>query len=119
MLGVLHPSPNSARRRLGRLDRYALRPGPQGPSGTHDETGLARSRPFKIGQENSVDATRQQSREARLSHAQQKLPQIVAVAHQHVEGVELHLIFVRATVQTVEIRSTVNTEQLGYTVQHE
>jgi hypothetical protein len=36
---------------------------------------------FKVRQEYAVDATRQPSRETCLSHAQWKLPKIVAVAH--------------------------------------
>ena len=62
-------------------------------------------------------APRQQSRQVRLSHAQWKLPQIVAVTHQHVEGVELHLVIVLAAVEPVEVRSAIHAKQHGFTVQ--
>src|SRR5438067_630024 len=72
---------------------------------------------LKIGREYPVDATGQQSREARLSHAQWKLSQIVAVAHQHIEGVKLHLVIVLAAVQPIEVRSAVDAKQHGFTVE--
>ena len=47
------------------------------------------------------------------------LRMILAVAHQHVEGVELHLVIVLARVQAVEVAAAVDAEQHGLAVDHE
>ena len=47
---------------------------------------------FKIRQEYSVNATRQQSREARLPHAQWKLSQVIAVARQYTAKARLAIV---------------------------
>ena len=47
------------------------------------------------------------------------LPEILAVADQHVEGVELDLGIVLAAMQPVEVGDAVDTEQHGLAVDHE
>ena len=44
------------------------------------------------------------------------LPQIVAVAHQHIESVELNLGIVSARVQPVEVRDAIDTQQHGFAI---
>ena len=62
-------------------------------------------------QVDAVDAARQQPRQVGLAHRQRQLAQILAVADQHVEGVELDLVIVLARVQAVEIGAAVDAEQ--------
>ena len=45
--------------------------------------------------------------------------QIVAVADQHVERVELHFVVVLPAVQPVEIAAAVDTEQHRFAIDHE
>ena len=51
---------------------------------------------LEVGQEDAVDATRQQPGQVALPHAERQPAEIFAVAHEDVEGVELHLMIVPA-----------------------
>jgi hypothetical protein len=57
--------------------------------------------------------------EARLSHAQRKLAEILTVADEEVEGVQHDLIVMLSGVQPVEIRDAVGAEQHGLTIKDE
>jgi len=60
---------------------------------------------LEVGQEDSVDAARQETGQAGLAHRQRQASEIRAIAHQEVEGVELDLGIVSARVQGVENRT--------------
>ena len=68
-----------------------------------------------------MPSTRRASSRARLVLRidQRQLAQIVAVAHQHVEGVELDLGIVLAAVQAVEVGYAVDAEQHRFAIDHE
>src|SRR4029077_14698837 len=55
-----------------------------------------------VGQKDAVDTARQQPRQVGLAHRQRQLAEILAVAHQTVEGVELNLGIVLATAQALK-----------------
>ena len=44
---------------------------------------------------------------------------LLAVAHQHIEGVELDLVIVPARTQPVEIPATVDAKQHGFAIDYE
>ena len=73
---------------------------------------------FKVTQEDAIGSPREEPGQARLSHREWKVTDIIAVAHQHVEGIELDLLVVLARVQAVEVKSTIDAEQHGFTVDH-
>ena len=75
--------------------------------------------PLERRQMDAVNTPRQKPRQIGLAHIQGKLAEILAVAHQHVEGVELDLVIVLAAVQAIEIRSAVDTQQHHLAVDHE
>ena len=58
---------------------------------------------LEVAQEYAVDAARQEPGQARLAHRQRQLAEIVAVADQHVEGIELYLGIVLAGMKAIEI----------------
>ena len=62
-------------------------------------------------QEDAIDAARQDPGEVRLAHAERQLADVLAVADQDVERIELHFIIVPARVLAVEIRPAVGAEQ--------
>ena len=62
---------------------------------------------------------RASSRQVGLAHRQRQLAQILAVADQHIEGVELDLGIVPARVQAVEIGDAVDAEQHGLAIDDE
>ena len=51
---------------------------------------------LEVAQEDPVDAARQQPGEVGLAHAERQLAEILAVADQDIEGIELHLVIVLA-----------------------
>ena len=64
---------------------------------------------FKVTQEDAIHSA---GSLARLGFAcSAAFPDIVAVAHQYVEGIELDLLVVQARVQAVEVRSTIDVDQ--------
>jgi hypothetical protein len=63
--------------------------------------------------ERNIPSTR---RATRLPHAERQPAEILAVADQAIEGVELDLMVVPARVQAVEIRPAVDAEQHGFAV---
>ena len=54
-----------------------------------------------------------------FAHAQRQLADVLAVADQTVEGIELDFVVVLAAVQAVEVRNAVYAEQDGLPVDHE
>ena len=70
-------------------------------------------------QMDTINPPRQEPRQIGLAHAQGKLAQILAVAHQHIERLELDLGIVPARVQPVEIGPPVNAKQHRFAVDHE
>ena len=62
---------------------------------------------------------RASSRAIGLAHRQRQLAQILAVADQHIEGVEFDLGIVPARVQAVEVGDAVDAEQHRFAVDHE
>ena len=67
----------------------------------------------------AIHAPCQQPREAGLAHRQRQAAEILAIAHQDVEGVELDLGIVSARVQGVEIGPAINAEQNGFAIEDE
>ena len=63
---------------------------------------------LEVGQEYAVDAARQQSGEAGLAHVERQSAEILAIADEDVEGVELHLGVMLAAVQAVEVRPAID-----------
>jgi hypothetical protein len=59
---------------------------------------------LEVAQEDAVDPPRQQPRQIGLPHRQRQLAEILAITHQHVEGVELHLVIVLAGMQVMNLR---------------
>ena len=66
---------------------------------------------FEWRQMDAVDPPRQQPGQIGLAHAEGKLAKILAVAHQHIERLELDLGIVPARVQPVEVRAAVDAQQ--------
>ena len=68
-----------------------------------------------------MPSTRRASSRATLAlHGAQRQPaDVLAVADQNIEGVELHLVIVPARVQPVEIGAAVDAEQHGLAVEDE
>ena len=73
----------------------------------------------KSDEEDPVDTARQQPREVGLAHRERQLAEILAVADQAIEGVELDLGIVLARMQAVEIAAAVDTEQHGFAIEDE
>ena len=65
----------------------------------------------------AVDAARQDPSEVGLAHAQRQFANILAVADQHIEGVEHDLMVMLPGVQSVEIRDAVDAEQHSLAVE--
>ena len=74
---------------------------------------------LEVGEVNAVDAARQQSGEAGLAHVERQSAEILAIADEDVEGVELHLGVMLAAVQAVEVRPAIDAQQHGLTIDHE
>jgi hypothetical protein len=51
---------------------------------------------LKVTQEDAIHSPREEPSQARLSHRERQIPDIVTVANEHVEGVELNLLVVLA-----------------------
>lgn len=73
---------------------------------------------FEGAEENAIHSASEKPGQARLAHAEWQLPDIVTVAHEHVEGVELHFLVVPARVKAIEIRYAIYAEQHGFTINH-
>ena len=74
---------------------------------------------FKVTQEDAMHSARgEEPGQTGLSHREGQIPDIVTVANEHVEGVELNLLVVLARVQAIEVRSTIDAEQHGFAVDH-
>jgi len=58
---------------------------------------------FEWADEDALGATGQEPRQIGLAHRKRQLPHVVAVACEHVEGIELHLVIVLAGMQRVEV----------------
>jgi len=74
---------------------------------------------FEWRQVNAVNPPRQQLGQVGLAHRQRQLADIFAVAHHHVEGVELDLTSVLAAVQAVEVGAAVDAQRHRFAVDHE
>ena len=68
----------------------------------------------------AVDAPRQQPGQVGLAHRQRQLAQIVAVADQHVEGIELHFVIVLAAeCSPLKSETAIDAEQHRLAIDHE
>ena len=74
---------------------------------------------FERRQMDTINPPRQEPRQIGLAHAQGKLAQILAVAHQHIERLELDLGIVPARVQPVEVGDAVDAQQHRLAVDYE
>jgi hypothetical protein len=61
----------------------------------------------------------QEPGQPRLAHAERQFADVLAVADQDIEGVELDLGIMPARVQAVEIGPAVDAEQHGFAIEHE
>ena len=73
---------------------------------------------LEVRQEDAIDAPGEQSGQVSLAHAQRQLANVFAIGDQDIESVELHLVIVLAAVQSVEVGSTVNSEQYRFAVDY-
>jgi hypothetical protein len=73
---------------------------------------------LEVRQEDAIDAPSEQSGQVSLAHAQRQLANVFAIGDQDIESVELHLVIVLAAVQSVEVGSTVNSEQYRFAVDY-
>ena len=89
------------------------------PSGSMPEQVWTDLALFEVREEDAVDAARQQPRQACLAHRQRQFAEILAVAHQNVEGVEPHLGIMPARVQAVEVRAAIDAQQHGFAIKDE
>ena len=73
---------------------------------------------LEVRQEDAIDAPSEQSGQISLAHAQRQLANVFAIDDQDIERVELHLVIVLAAVQSVEVGSTINSEQYRFAVDY-
>ena len=74
---------------------------------------------LEVGKEDAVDTARQQPCQVGLSHRERQPADVLAIADEDVEGVELHLGVMLAAVQAVEIGPAVDAGQHGLAIDHE
>jgi hypothetical protein len=66
---------------------------------------------LEVGQEDAVDAPRQEAGKISLAHAERQPAHVLAVTHEDVEGVKLDLMIVPAAVQAIEVAAPVDAKQ--------
>jgi hypothetical protein len=79
--------PPAAIAALAMLGNHTLQPHQAGvPKQVRADLAL-----LEVGKEDAVDAARQQSGEVGLAHAKRQPADVIAVADEDIEGIELHL----------------------------
>jgi hypothetical protein len=58
---------------------------------------------FEWGDEDTLGATGQEARQIGLAHRERKLPHVIAVAGQHVEGVKPNFLVMLSGMQRIEV----------------
>jgi hypothetical protein len=75
--------------------------------------------PFKIGNEDPISPSREQSGQIGLSRRERQLPQIFTIQGEDIEGIEPHFVVMLAGVQGVEIDDSIDAEYDRFAINDE